>query len=107
MPMASRLYHAFHRRSPRLPDKYVSCLGRIGDEFRWVAGAPLRFFNRDSPPTHVLDRGDHLANGMATARAKINRSILVTLEHVPEGCNVRLGQVHYMRIVANCRVVRS
>src|SRR2546430_38332 len=47
------------------------------------------------------------ANGVTVARAKINPSILVTLEHVPESCSVRLGQVHYMRIIANCRVVWS
>ena len=107
MPIPSSLYDAFQRGIPRLPAKNVSCLGRIGDEFRRVAGAPLRFVNRDSVCSNALHRGNYFANGVTAARAKINGSVLVTFEHVPKSCNVRLGQVHYVRIVANCRVVSS
>src|SRR5438552_5593705 len=107
MPIPSSLYDFFQRGIARLPAKNLSCLRRIRDEFRRVAGAPLRFVNRDSASTNALHRGNYFANGVTAAHAKINGSILVTLEHVPEGCNVRLGQVHDMRIVADCRVVRS
>src|SRR5256885_6131420 len=93
MPIPSSLYDFFQRRIPRFPAKNVSCLCRIGDEFRRVAGAPRRFVNRDSASTNALHRGNYFANGVTVARAKINPSILVTLEHVPESCSVRLGQV--------------
>src|SRR5438552_873 len=107
MPIPSSLYDFFQRGIPRLPAKNLSCLRRIGDELRRVAGAPLRFVNRDSASTNALHRGNYFANGVAAARAKINRTILVTLQHVPESCNVSLSQVHHMRIVADRRVVRS
>src|SRR5260221_1627904 len=102
MPIPSSLYDFFQRRIPRLPAKNLSCLRRIGDEFRRVARPPLRFLNRDSASTNALHCGNYFANGVTAARAKINGSILVTLEHVPESCKVRLGQVHDMRIVADC-----
>src|SRR6266699_1046264 len=107
VPIPSSLYDVFQGGMPRLPAKKLPGFCRIGDEFRRVAGAPLHFLNRDSAPTHVLDCGDHLANGMPTSRAKINGSILVALEHVPKGRHVRLGQIHYMCIVADCRTVRG
>src|SRR6266704_2712283 len=91
---------------PRLPAKKLPGFRRIGDEFRGVAGAPRRFVNRDSSSTHALNRANHLANGMTLPCAKINGGILLALEHVPEGRNVRLGQIHYMCIVADCRTVR-
>src|SRR6266699_3537034 len=106
VPIPSSLYDVFQRGMPWLPAKKLPGFGRIGDEFRRIAGAPLYFLNRNSASTHALDCGNHLANGMTLSRAKINGSILVALEHVPEGSNVRLGQIHYMCIVADCRTVR-
>ena len=44
---------------------------------------------------------------MAISRAKIDGSTLAALEHISEGCNVRLSQIHYMCIVADCRPVRG
>src|SRR5256885_6538064 len=107
MPIPSSLYDALQRGIPRLPAEEIFGFVRIGDEFRRVAGAPLHFSDWHSASTHVFDSRNHLANGMTTPRAKVNGSILVALKHVPEGRNVRLGQVHYIGIVADGSAVRS
>ena len=89
-----------------MPAEEIFGFVRIGDEFRRVAGAPLHFSDWDSASTHAFDGRNHLANGMTTPRAKVNGSILVAPKHVPEARNVRLGQVHYMGIVADGSAVR-
>src|SRR5438128_48914 len=106
VPIPSSLYDAFQRGIPRPPAEELFGSRRVGDEFGRVAGATLRFVNRDSASTRSLDRRNHLANGMTTSRAKVNCRVLLAPEHVPEGCNMRLGQVHNMGVVANCGVVR-
>ena len=82
VPIPSSLCDVFQGGMPRLPAKKLPGFRRIGDQFRRVAGAPLRFFNRNSASTHAFDGSNYLANGVATSCAEINSSIPVALEHV-------------------------
>src|SRR5438046_10620938 len=57
--------------------------------------------------TCSFNSSNNLTNGVAISRAKIDGSTLAALEHISEGCNVRLSQIHYMCIVADGRPVRG
>ena len=68
---------------PRFPAQKLPGFRWIGDEFRRVAGATLRFTNRDAASTHPFDGCNYLANGVTTSRAQVNGGILLALEHAP------------------------
>src|SRR5712672_822813 len=90
----------------RPPAKKLASFRGIGDEFRRVASAPRRLMNRDSASAHAFYGRNYLANGVPTSCAEINSRVFVALEHVSQGCNVGLGQVHYVCVVADRSAVR-
>ena len=65
----------------------------------------LRLPNGNITATCPLHSSNDLTHGVALSCAQINGSVLAALEHVLERCHVRLGEIHYMRVVADCRAV--
>lgn len=54
---------------------------------------------------HLLDSGNHLAHGLAVARAQVDGQALAFVLQVMQGLYVGLGQVGHVNIIAHAGAV--
>src|SRR5881392_2527466 len=106
VPLPGRFNDFIQRRVAWLPSEKFLGFSAICHETRGIAGTALRVPNGNMTTTCSFNSSNNLTNGVAISRAKIDGSTLAALEHISEGCNVRLSQIHYMCIVADGRPVR-
>src|SRR6266581_153241 len=99
VPLPGRFNDFIQRRVARLPSEKFLRFPAICHETRGIAGTALRLPNGNITATCPLHSSNDLTHGVALSRSQVNGSVLAALEHVLERCHVRLGEIHYMRVV--------
>src|SRR6185437_1659536 len=100
---------ANNRRQIRLrglPPEHSSRFSRICNQLRRIARPPRLFAYRNRGASHLTRRLDHIEHRIPIARAEIDEIRLPSFAQMFERCDVRIGQIRHVNVIADCRSVR-